>query len=443
MKYLELIKSIVLLLLVVLSFTFTFAIWSYSPRYETVSTLPTVDISIAEKTMTKEVIKPYKVVMNFDGDLRGTYATEEIENIVDEMQKWEVTNIMLADNDYTTSEQDILVRKSNQFILYFNGDVPLSVYNDVLNLQSEELPDATFNSIVVDWNPSGFSMNIHFISKADGKKKGSIYNATAKTNDSQSFHRTILKAGREFGVYREVDEERSPFLAVPINPISTNEYTYYEKEISLTRFRDALFADPNAVSLSQSGAVHEAYQDDHALMNVDKDKKTLSYVLPTAESRQYASPSELFKETFNFINEHGGWTDDYRYIYMSPRKRSVKYQLHVQGLPVFGDTPGITEITEVWGNAQNYRYMRPYYTLDFPLQTTEKRLDTGLAVVEGLKNTDLLDFANVDEITPGYYMRHDREQKLFIMEPSWFYLINGIWARYSPELLGGEMIGLE
>ena len=29
------------------------------------------------------------------------------------------------------------------------------------------------------------------------------------------------------------------------------------------------------------------------------------------------------------------------------------------------------------------------------------------------------------------------------MEPSWFYLIKGNWIRFSPEQLGGELIGLE
>ena len=41
--------------------------------------------------------------------------------------------------------------------------------------------------------------------------------------------------------------------------------------------------------------------------------KRLSYVHPAAESENSGIPSELIQNTLNFVNEHDGWTDDYRY----------------------------------------------------------------------------------------------------------------------------------
>ena len=41
-------------------------------------------------------------------------------------------------------------------------------------------------------------------------------------------------------------------------------------------------------------------------------------------------------------------------------------------------------------------------------------------------------------------MKHDTEQRLFILDPSWFYLVK--WEMesvYSPETFGGDKIGLE
>ena len=57
--------------------------------------------------------------------------------------------------------------------------------------------------------------------------------------------------------------------------------------------------------------------------------------------------------------------------------------------------------------------------------------------------SDNVDFDAVEEITPGYFMKYDPEGNILIMEPAWFYLINGNWSRFSPERLGGELIGLE
>jgi hypothetical protein len=58
-----------------------------------------------------------------------------------------------------------------------------------------------------------------------------------------------------------------------------------------------------------------------------------------------------------------------------------------------------------------------------------------------LGKSDMLDFGAVEEITPGYFMKYN--PGVFIMEPAWFYLSNGNWSRFSPESLGGELIGLE
>ena len=70
-----------------------------------------------------------------------------------------------------------------------------------------------------------------------------------------------------------------------------------------------------------------------------------------------------------------------------------------------------------------------------------KLLPPGIEIAESLRKSDKLDFDAIEEITPGYFMKY--EPGLFIMEPAWFYLINGNWNRFSPEGLGGELIGLE
>ena len=79
LKYIETIKSIILLLLIALSITFTFSIWTYSPRYETIEQLPTIDIAIANKESIDEIIKPYKTVFNFTEGLRGTVNPKDID----------------------------------------------------------------------------------------------------------------------------------------------------------------------------------------------------------------------------------------------------------------------------------------------------------------------------------------------------------------------------
>ena len=146
----------------------------------------------------------------------------------------------------------------------------------------------------------------------------------------------------------------------------------------------------------------------------------------------------------DFVNEHGGWTDEYRFNNMNIKARYVKFQLYVRGLPVLGGTT-LTEIEQVWGDEAIYQYKRPYYTLDesLPSETETVTLLSGTEVAEQLMNSTEVDFSTIEEIIPAYYMEHDTELNIYMLEPFWYYLKNGKWSRFSPEQLGGGKIGLE
>ena len=314
------------------------------------------------------------------------------------------------------------------------------MYSNVLNIEELKIPEITFDRVIVEWNTSNTTMDIYFISRENKL----LYSAKANVLEVQNFQQTILTTADSYSEYAEVSPGNTPFLAVPVDRIELPRNTYSQGEISPSRFRDALFRDPNAVKRSQVEANLNEFKDDRAIMTVNTLTKDLDYVHPTADSNELAIPSELLFNTFDFINEHAGWTDDYRYSHMDPLTRYVEFQLYVHGLPVFSDTTS-TKMEQTWGEDRIFRYMRPYYTLDssLPSETEVKTLPSGLEVGEMLIDSKEIDFSIVEEIIPGYYMKHDREDNLFMLEPTWYYLINDNWIRFSPEQFGGEMIGLE
>lgn len=438
LKYVETVKSIMLFLLVALSIILTFSIWTYSPRYETIEQFPPVDISIGDKKKIDEIIKPYKMVFNFENDLKGTTDSDKIDRIMGEITDWRITEITPVDNNFTSEDISTLLRKPNRFTVFFQSEIPLSVYDSVLTIEAPTL-EISFNQIVVEWSPDNTAMTFYFVSKLNKK----LYSAKVKAENYQSLNNSILTIGRELQEYREVKPESSSYLVVSAEPVETIKYTFLEDEVPINRFRDALFSDANAVRNSQVGIHHEELADDHAMMNVDTEKKILKYVSPNAVSKELAIPSELLTNTINFVNEHGGWTDEFRFTYMDPKTRLVRFRLFLNGLPVYTDSSSSAEILPMWGKDRIYSYARPYYRLNSsnPAKTEVELLPPGTDIAEMLGKSDILDFDAVEEITPGYFMKYI--PGLFIMEPAWFYLINGNWSRFSPESLGGELIGLE
>ncbi|WP_210471425.1 YycH family regulatory protein [Sporosarcina sp. 6E9] len=441
MKQVEIIKSVVLFLLVALSITLTFSIWTYTPNLKTLEQKPTVDISISKRATIDDVIKPYKSTFRFEDSLTGTTDSTEIEHILKAMKNWTISDVVSKDQNFDAGKLNLLLNKRNSFTLFYHTEIPLGVFEDLVNIDEMKGPDTSFDRVIIEWNSLNTRLDMHLVSSLHKWR----YSAQVHVPDMQKFNQTILLRGKNFSPYTQVKTNEESLLMIPVNSLEIIRNTYYQDAISPSRFRDALFNDPNAVRRSQVGQNVEEFQDDNALMTINTDKKILDYVHPTTPKTSDVSiPSELFLDVFDYINEHGGWSNEYRLANLNPLSRTVKFQLHVHGLPVFSDSTS-TMIEQVWGVDRVFRYKRPYYILDsnLPSETETVSLPSGVDVVKMLLESDDVTGSLVDEIIPGYYMKHDTNPNLFMLEPSWFYRIKGNWTRFSPENFGGEMIGLE
>lgn len=414
--------------------------------YDTIGRQATVDISIAESQENKDVgsiIKPYKMNFSFEEGLTGTTDAEQIDYVIDLLKGWRMINPELVDQAFDETMLHTFLQKPNQIVLYYPDEVPLGVYETILNIENPNIPETSFNIVVAEWDLTSSMLAIHFISELNEHR----YQSTAKIFDIQSFLREVISVGRSYPEYVNINVTNHKKISVPVEEVALLQNTYFPNErdeINPTRFRSALFSDPNAVRRSEPNKYREDFQDNHALMSVDTKRKQIRFVHPVVESREIAIPSELLEDTIDFVNEHGGWTDEYRFSKMNFSTRYVSFKLYVRGIPVLdGNTP--TEIEQVWGEEAIYQYKRPYYTLGdtLPSETETVTLPSGVEIAEALIASPEVDFQKVDEMLPAYYITQDVDLNIFVLEPSWFYLQNGKWVRFSSDQLGGEEIGLE
>lgn len=440
LKQIEIIKSVVLFLLIALSVILTFSIWTFTPNLKTVDQKPTVDISIANQATIDDVVKPYKTVFRIQDTLTGTTDSNDIDHVLKAMKNWTISDVLLKDPNFDTSKLNLLMKKRNSFTLFYHAEIPLRVFDKLLNIEDVNIPEATFDRIIVEWNSLNTTLDMHFVSSANKSR----YSAQVHVLDLQKFNQTLLVRGKNLSAFTDFETEHGHLLMIPVNQLELIRSTYYQDGISPSKLRDALFSDPNAVRRSQVGPNIERFQDDHALMTINTDKKTLEYVHPTEKTSEVSIPSDLLMDVFHFINEHGGWSNEYRLTNMYPLSRTVKFQLHIHGLPVFSDTTS-TMIEQIWGVERVFWYKRPYYILDsnLPSETENVYLASGVDVVKMLTESAEIDGDQIEEIIPAYFMKYDSNPNLFMLEPSWFYKMKGNWIRFSPEELGGEMLGLE
>ncbi len=245
------------------------------------------------------------------------------------MKNWTISGVVLKDQNFNADKLNLLMNKRNSFTLFYHSEVPLRVFKDLVEIDDINVPETSFDRLIVEWNSINPTLDMHFISSLHNTR----YSAKVNVLDLQKFNQTLLVRGKNLSEYTEVKTSDEHVLMIPANKLEIIQNTYYQDNISPSRFRDALFNDPNAVRRSQVGPNPEEFQDDHASMSINTDKKILDYVHPTAKTSEVSDPSELLRDTFDYINEHGGWSNEYRLVNMNPLSRTVKFQLHVHGLP--------------------------------------------------------------------------------------------------------------
>ena len=155
---------------------------------------------------------------------------------------------------------------------------------------------------------------------------------TGKVNNVSKFNRTVLQVVETTQIIRGRFKKIHRLLR--FRQIQLKLYVTRTIKLKLVHhvFKMLLFSDPNAVRRGQISSSREEYQDDHAIMSIETMMKTLNLFHPVAESKELAIPSELLLNTIDFVNEHGGWTDELQiYIYES-KITKVKFQLFVHGL---------------------------------------------------------------------------------------------------------------
>ncbi len=438
MKYLEHVKSAVLLLLIIMSLTLTFSIWTYSPSYEKIED-PVVNIAIAEKKRMEDVIKPYRLIVNQGDVLRGTSSSTVIEREINTMKAWEIQTVTLLNNQANAKLINEYVSGPDRMTFFYPAGVPIKTLATILPFTDTVFPESSFNRLVIDWSKgSKEGIYVYFINTTTHK----VYQAAVDKEDRDAYIERLNSQLTSLPVYNEIERAGKLSLYISGSPEKLTRSTYYMEDIPTDRFKNALFSNPSLVRTNPLRTNGLEYTDDSAMMEVDFQNRSLNYVHPASESNISINPSDLIQNSLSFVNEHDGWTDDYRYSRLNINNQQVVYQLYFSGLPVFSNDTA-TEIIQYWGVNRVYRYNRPYYTLS-PLPTKQE-----VVLPSGQEVYDLLSFipdnyiSSITDLTLGYQLSRNENQPLITLEPNWYYSLNGTWIRVSEEILGGGRSGLE
>jgi regulatory protein YycH of two-component signal transduction system YycFG len=439
MKYIEPIKSFLLFFLVGLSLTLTIMIWNYKPNHQFIEETVTENyISDEEKEMS-DVLKPYRALVRSDDVFKGTTSATYITAIYNYFEKSHANDLTLVNNNLTIEQMNDLMNINNRLMLFSAAEVPLLNFKEILSFHTDDLPEMSFDRIILDWNDIDKDQELTILLL--NTNNHTLYRTSIAYLNVKDFVNSLLEPIDSFFTYEEV--KRSDAISLYTTSLATEavKYMYYINQDSVEQYKRVLFPKENIVQKnSDDTQTIDTYMDSTSIMTVDTEKRILNYVNPSAEGLGDMVMSELLDETFDFVNEHGGFNADFRIANLNVSKHLVDYQLYYQGIPVFSNET-TTKISLTWGDYQVHKYRRPYYVLemDIPDEMKIKELSAGIDVIK--KNIEL--DAEIDDLIIGYDLIQNTELNVFQLDPAWYVIRNGIWERVKIDTSGGMPSGLE
>ena len=145
LKYVETIKSIILVFLVLLSCLLTFMIWDYEPDYKFLEEPKADNVMISTVKDMEQVVKPYKLIYQQEAELLGAVSNIAIEQLLASFKSIELDEILYNRGDIEAVDVNHILKQPNHVTLFFAADVPLEVFGSLFNMSAKDLPNAAFN----------------------------------------------------------------------------------------------------------------------------------------------------------------------------------------------------------------------------------------------------------------------------------------------------------
>ena len=429
-------KNILLVSLILISGLLTWSYWFYQPSYDEADKNDYVQEKIFSTLEPDEVVRPTKMMYHKDGSHFGTNSEDMITQATSSIKKWNLFNFHDQSTTYKNAADIRAFSEKDGIIeLIFNDIVPLSFYKNYLKIEDDELPNVSFDRILIDTGKE----SVYFVSS----KKKTVLEASVDKSLIEGFKKEYARSDI-LRPYKKVVLSETNSILVPSGEIKVNEYDFLTKVSDVNSFKEALFVRPSTVK--QEGDI---YTDGLSIMKKNSKTLMIEYKnLVVGAKEEKTLETHILQRSIEMINNHAGWDKRHRYASMDEDSREISFRLYINDLPVFNED-GMAEIHVEYGTQAVKNYQRPYFNLvEDPLDQQEVTLPSGDEALKLFKSDmgKKYDANKLTDMTVGYKLIQDDNSgtTLLGLKPVWYYHYDGSWMDITTEEdLGGVLDGLE
>ncbi|WP_419790909.1 two-component system activity regulator YycH [Staphylococcus chromogenes] len=443
MRIRELIKSIVLTFLVISSLVLTFMIWNFSPdvseTYSDTNKENTKAIGMRYDKDAGQVMTPLQMIHVNGEKMEGAPATPYVNDFSKLFDKHHISKVEEFQNDNGLTLNTL----SDRLIIFdYPTDIPLAMYlNEVMNVPAKVPANFKFNRIILDIGQRQ-KVNVYAIDAERHRAIRMRTNVSVKTIDQYLSNMSSSLESYTDILTDQKTVNNATYLYAPKEPKDLRTYRTIFSNIDVEDLNSILFDDTPIVRTTKSG--NTTYNNNTGMVNYDANKETYSYTNLSEDEHSTRDMNVGIPRTFDFINKHGGFTDDFRLFKANSDEGEMVYQMFVNGRPIFDSTIR-NQIKVIWGERGIFEYSRGLLKTNVTVDNGEKPkvLPEAEEVRSELASNGRVDFGKVQLMTVGYRMVTNNAssdgleiQRNSQFVPTWYIKYNHAWYEFRD----GELI---
>ncbi|MFC7395070.1 YycH family regulatory protein [Scopulibacillus cellulosilyticus] len=416
-------KTILLTILVLLSVVLTWNIWFYQTEYKS-SKSPSdsvKNVAIADSKSLKDVVKPDLAVYYHNNDMFGVTKSESVSKVYSLFRKATFTNVYPIYGQHSIPARG----GNNGYEIVFPAPVTINTLQKLFNFDSEDL--SVQNNLMIDrieiFKSATNNNQVMALFKTE-KDNAAFYAAVKGLNVNNLY--TSFSNANLVPYYKQPLRVKTAYL--PAVKTKVKSILSFYDTVSFTDFVPILFSDPDNAIYSKGSYSDGSHQ-------LEKSGNVLQYVNPAIGDTSTDIEDPII-HSYDFVNGHKGWTDDYIYDGISQNPSSEHQEVNFRIMT--GDYPIIS--TEVypnqylclinlnWKDNELQKLNRTLLNLN-PIDTREPQtLASGQEVLHLLKTKASIKPKDIEDLRIGYRLRtvSDSDSSINLV-PEWFYKQKGKW----------------
>lgn len=419
----------------------TYMTWNFSPDLANVDKDDNSKKEAKSNTIGKpldqgmsQVVTPYQVIHSKGENTEGMEATRS--NVEETIQPLKNHRVLHAEQMHSNHNLIIPDLSDEFLVLDFTYDMPLATYlGQVLNINAKVPNNFKFDRLLIDNNQDG-KIKLYAISK----DRHNVVRMTT-TVKADKFSQAMKKQQQQMQPYTEIITnkdtiDKATHIFAPKAPKGQKSYHTIFNRISVDTMNSILFNDSVVVRSSRSGSV--TYNNNTGVANYNDETEKYRYTNLSEDEARSNNMQDSMPSTYAYINNHGGFTDDFRLFHTDNKRGELTYQMFLNGRPTFNDDD-LNTLKVSWGNKGIFGYARTLLKANVTIDSGEKEVDLpGAETVRSeLANNPEIEFEKVTNMTIGYSMEDKKDngdieiQRNSEFNPQWYVEYDGQWLAYK------------